>query len=357
MKFSVFSTRGFSALSLRNAIGVISLGLAVLVGSSQLFAQGNAGRIIGSVTDQSGGAMAGAVVTVTDNARGISRTLMTDNSGEYNAPNLIPGTYSVRAEVKGFKTAEHNGIVLEVNAELRVDLTLQPGEQSDKITVTGEVPLVETTNAELGGTLQAQIIDNLPLNGRNFENLLQLRPGVSIYPGGSGWAQSTNGQRAHDNMYLVNGVVANDPWMGQSVMNAVMASGDAGTILPVDAIDEFKTEENPRAEYGWKPGAIVNIGIKSGTNNIHGTGYAYGRDTAFDARNYFNPDYCPSSAPCVTTQQPVALEQFGATFGGPIKKDKLFYFVNFEGQRYSIGNPSLHSVPPHGPAGAIAIRR
>src|SRR5580692_10338921 len=164
MKFSVFSARRFSPLSLRNAIGVISLGLAVLVGSSQLFAQGNAGRIIGSVTDQSGGAMAGALVTVTDNARGISRTLMTDNSGEYNAPNLIPGTYSVRAEVKGFKTAEHNGIVLEVNAELRVDLTLQPGEQSDKITVTGEVPLVETTNAELGGTLQAQIIDNLPLN-------------------------------------------------------------------------------------------------------------------------------------------------------------------------------------------------
>ena len=339
-------------LSFRTALQVLGTSLAILLISFSAFSQGNAGRILGGVTDQSGGAMAGAVVTVTDTARGISRTLMTDSSGEYNAPNLIPGTYSVRAEVKGFKTAEHNGIVLEVNAELRVDLTLQPGEQSEKITVTGEVPLVETTNAELGGTLQAQIIDNLPLNGRNFENLLQLRPGVSIYPGGSGWAQSTNGQRAHDNMYLVNGVVANDPWMGQSVMNAVMASGDAGTILPVDAIDEFKTEENPRAEYGWKPGAIVNIGIKSGTNNIHGTGYAYGRDTAFDARNYFNPDYCPSSAPCVTTQQPVSLEQFGATFGGPIKKDKLFYFVNFEGQRYSIGNPSLHSVPLTVSAGA-----
>ena len=333
------------SFSLKNAIRILGASIAILLISFSAFSQGNAGRILGGVTDQSGGAMSGAVVTVTDTARGISRTLMTDSSGEYNAPNLIPGTYSVRAEVKGFKTAEHDGIVLEVNAELRVDLTLQPGEQSEKITVTGEVPLVETTNAELGGTLQAQIIDNLPLNGRNFENLLQLRPGVSIYPGGSGWAQSTNGQRAHDNMYLVNGVVANDPWMGQSVMNAVMASGDAGTILPVDAIDEFKTEENPRAEYGWKPGAIVNIGIKSGTNNIHGTGYAYGRDTAFDARNYFNPPYCPSSAPCVTTQQPVALEQFGATFGGPIKKDKLFYFVNFEGQRYSIGNPSLHSVP------------
>ncbi len=341
------------SFSFRTAIRILGASVAILLISFSAFSQGNAGRILGGVTDQSGGAMSGAVVTVTDTARGISRTLMTDSSGEYNAPNLIPGTYSVRAEVKGFKTAEHDGIVLEVNAELRVDLTLQPGEQSEKITVTGEVPLVETTNAELGGTLQAQIIDNLPLNGRNFENLLQLRPGVAIYPGGSGWSQSTNGQRAHDNMYLVNGVVANDPWMGQSVMNAVMASGDAGTILPVDAIDEFKTEENPRAEYGWKPGAIVNIGIKSGTNNIHGTGYAYGRDTAFDARNYFNPDYCPSSAPCSTTQQPVALEQFGATFGGPIKKDKLFYFVNYEGQRYSIGNPVLHSVPTTVPGAGI----
>ena len=320
--------------------------LSGLLFSRPLFSQGNAGRILGAVTDQTGGAMAGAAVTVTDTARGISRTLMTDNSGEYNAPNLIPGTYSVRAEVKGFKTAQHDGILLEVNAELRVDLTLQPGEQSDKITVTGEVPLVETTNAELGGTLQAQIIDNLPLNGRNFENLLQLRPGVTIYPGGSGWAQSTNGLRPQDNIYLVNGIDATDPWMSQSVFNAVMASGDAGTILPVDAIDEFKTEENPRAEYGWRPGAIVNIGIKSGTNNVHGSGYAYGRDTAFDARDYFNPGYCPSPAPCSTEKQPVALEQFGGTFGGPIKKDKLFYFVNYEGQRYSIGNPDVHTPIP-----------
>lgn len=284
--------------------------------------------------------MVGAVVTVTDTSRGISRTLMTDNSGEYNAPNLIPGTYSVRVEAKGFKTAQHDGIALEVNAELRVDLTLQPGEQAEKITVTGEVPLVETTNAELGGTLQAQIIDNLPLNGRNFENLLQLRPGVTIYPGGSGWTQSTNGQRAHDNVYMVSGIMASDPWMGQSVFNAVMAAGDAGTIMPVDAIDEFKTEENPRAEFGWKPGAIVNVGVKSGTNNLHGSGYAYGRDTALDARNYFNPAFGANP-----TKQPVALEQFGATLGGPIKKDKLFYFVNYEGQRYSIGNPAQLHVP------------
>jgi hypothetical protein len=345
MKFSGFSARGFSPLSLRNAIGVISLSFAILVGSSQLFAQGNAGRILGSVTDQTGGAVVGATVSIVDTQRNLTRTLTTDSAGEYSAPNLLPSTYTVSATFQGFKTAERSGVTLEVNQDLRVDLTMQPGEQTEKVTVTGEIALVETTNAELGGTLQAQIIDNLPLNGRNFENLLQLRPGVTIYPGGSGWAQSTNGLRPQDNVYLVNGINATDPWMSQSVFNAVMASGDAGTILPVDAIDEFKTEENPRAEYGWRPGAIVNIGIKSGTNNVHGSGYAYGRDTAFDARNYFNPDYCPSSAPCATTKQPVALEQFGGTFGGPIKKDKLFYFVNYEGQRYSIGNPDLHRVP------------
>ena len=332
--------------SLRNAIGILSLSVAVLLGASQLFAQGNAGRILGSVTDQSGGAVVGGTVTIIDTQRNLTRTVTTDSAGEYNVPNLLPSTYTVSAALQGFKTAERSGVTLEVNQDLRVDLTLQPGEQTEKVTVTGEVPIVETTNAELGGTLQSTIIDNLPLNGRNFENLLQLRPGVTIYPGGSGWTQSTNGLRPQDNIYLINGVDATDPWMSQSVFNAVMASGDAGTILPVDAIDEFKTEENPRAEYGWRPGAVVNIGIKSGTNNVHGSGYAYGRDTVFDARDYFNPDYCPSAAPCATTKQPVALEQFGGTFGGPIKKDKLFYFVNYEGQRYSIGNPDLHSGLP-----------
>src|SRR3984893_2725532 len=301
------------------------------------FSQGNAGRILGTLTDQSGGVMAGATVSVIDTQRGTTRTLTTNQSGEYNSPGLLPSTYTVRAEATGFKTIERTGILLEVNTDLRVDLSLQPGQQNQTITVTESLPLVETTNAELGGTLQSQIIDSLPLNGRNFENLLQFRPGVTIYPGGSGWSQSTNGVRAHDNLYMVNGVNASDPWMGQSVMNAVMAGGDAGTILSVDSIDEFKTQENPRAEYGWKPGSIVNVGIKSGTNSMHGTAFAFGRETALDARNYFDQPPAPKA--------PLSLEQFGGTVGGPIKKDKLFFFANFEGQRYSIGNPAQHNFP------------
>jgi hypothetical protein len=313
-----------------------------ILSCAPLFAQGTAGRILGTVTDQSGGAIAGATVIVTDVDRNSPRTLTTDQAGEYNAPNLLPGNYRVRSEAKGFKSFERSGIILEVNGELRVDLTMQPGEVSQTITVNEAVPMVETTNAELGATLQSTIIQDIPLNGRNFENLLQLNPGVTIYPGGSGFTQSANGQRPHDNVYLVNGIMATDPWLGQSVFNGVMAAGDAGTILPVDAIDEFKTEENPRAEYGWKPGAIVNVGIKSGTNALHGSAYAYGRDTAFDARNYFNPSDVPGFN---STKQPVGLEQFGATLGGPIKKDKLFYFVNFESQRYGIGNPESIPTP------------
>jgi hypothetical protein len=147
--------------------------------------------------------------------------------------------------------------------------------------------------------------------------------------------------RATDNVYLFEGVNGNDPWMSQPIITAVMASGDAGTLISIDAIDEFKTEENPRAEYGWKPGAIVNVGLKSGTNNYHGTAFAYGRDGAWDANNFFtnaNDQPIPS----------VELEQFGATFGGPIKKDKLFFFVSFEDQRYQVGAVGTITTPVTG---------
>jgi hypothetical protein len=322
---------------MRTAIRVMAVCFSVCLVCVPLFSQGSAGRIQGTIADQSGGAVSGATVTITDTQRGTSRNLVADEAGGYNAPSLTPGTYKVRAEAKGFKVVERENIILEVNGDLRVDLKLQPGDITQTITVTEEIPLVETTNAELGGTLQNTIIENLPLNGRNFENLLTLRPGVEIYVGGGGWTQSTNGVRPHDNVYLVEGVNSNDPYMAQSIMNAAMAAGDAGTILPVDAIDEFKTQVNPKAEYGWKPGAVVSVGIKSGTNSYHGTAYAYGRSDSFDARNYFNTAPNPVA--------PLSLQQFGATFGGPIKKDKLFFFTTFEEQRYSVGATANHTVP------------
>ena len=335
-------SKKFSMSSAMPAIGrptaICLCAIAILLGVTiTTFSQGNAGRILGTVSDQTGGAIAGATVTVTDTARNATRTLTTDASGSYNAPDLTPSTYLIRAEAKGFKALERQNIVIEVGQDARVDLVLQPGEQTQTVTVTEAVPLMNTTNAELGGTLQNQVMEDLPLNGRNFQNLLSLRPGVVKYVGNAGWTNASNGNRPHDNMYLVNGVDANDPWMAQSIMNAVMAAGDAGTMLPIEAIDEFKTLFNPPAQYGWKPGAVINVGLKSGTNQIHGTAYAYGRDGSWDARDYFNP------APAV--QPPVQVEQFGASIGGPIKKDKIFYFGNFESQRYAVGNPAPHQVP------------
>src|ERR1700726_2467975 len=334
-----------AARNFRKALQVLGGTVLVLLLNLPGYSQGSAGRILGTITDSNGGAIAGATVTVLDVQRGTTRTLTTDESGAYNAPNLIPGTYKVRVEFKGFKVTERDNIVLEVGREIRVDLTLQPGQQEQTITVTESVPLVDTTNAELGGTLNSDIVNNLPMNGRNFANLLQLRPGVTIYPGGSGWAQSTNGLRAHDNVYMVDGINSNDPWMAQAVWDSVMASGDTGTLISIDAIDEFKTQENPRAEYGWKPGGVVNVGVKSGTNSFHGTAYAYGRNGSWDALNVF--DAPPNPVPSVT------LEQYGGTFGGPIKKDKLFFFTTYEEQQYALGSTQIINEAVTAPGGNL----
>jgi Carboxypeptidase regulatory-like domain/TonB dependent receptor len=329
---------------------VLALIVVILCVHSSSFAQGNEGRIMGAITDQGGNAIVDAAVTVTDLQRNITRTLKTDQSGEYNAPNLIPGTYKVRSEANGFEATERQNIVLEVGREIRVDLSLKTGEQTQTVLVTSAVPLTETTNVSVGGTLDNETISNLPLNGRNFQSLTVLRPGVTIYPGGGSWTQSTDGLRAHDQVFLVDGVNSNDPWLGMSVMNAALLAGDAGTLLPLDSIDEFKTEVNPAAQYGWRPGSVVDIGLKSGTNALHGTAYAYGRTDAFDARDYFNPSNGASAGPKV----PLNLEQFGASLGGPVLKDKFFYFVNFEEQRYTVGSPAHHTVPITGGSAAAA---
>jgi hypothetical protein len=328
-----FAELFFRAPVCRKAARAMVMGVGILWMCAPLFSQGSAGRIAGTITDQSGGAIASAKVIVTDVQRNVSRTLTTDSAGAYAAPNLTPGTYNVRVEFPGFSSVDRNGLLLEVSQELRVDLSMQPGEQNQTVTVTGEVAALNTTNSELGGALSNEVINDLPLNGRNFENLLDLRPGVTKYPGNSGWAQSTNGLRPHDNFFMVEGINSNDPWMAQSVMNAVMAAGDAGTMLPIDAIDEFKTQQNPRAEYGWKPGAVVNVGIKSGTNAFHGTGYAYGRQDAWDANDFFAP------------KSPLSLEQYGGSVGGRIIANKLFFFGNYESQMYQVGNSVQHQVP------------
>jgi outer membrane receptor protein involved in Fe transport len=307
------------------------------LGCFAAFPQGNTGRILGIITDQSGGSVVNATVTVTDVARGVSRTVTSDQSGEYLAADLIPGEYQIRVAAKGFNSVERVNIVVEVAKDVRIDVVLKPGDSSEVIRVTQEVPVVDSTSSTLGGTLTNQEINELPLNGRNYENLLQLRPGIVRYPGGGFSTTSTNGLRAEDNAYLIDGLFNSEPFSGQSIINGAGIAGDSATILPIDAIQEFNLMENPPAEYGWKPGAIVNVAVKSGTNSLHGSAYGFYRDTIFDARNFFNPVGSPKT--------PRSLKQFGATMGGPIIKDKLFFFGAYEGQRYKVGNSGVEASP------------
>src|SRR3984893_8896042 len=306
------------------------------------FSQSNQGTIQGGIFDQTGGAIAGATVSVIDTARGVTRSLTTDAAGEYVAPSLLPGTYTVRAESKGFRTTEHSGVLLEVGQTIRVDLTVQPGEQTQTVTVTGEIPEIDTTDSTLGGTVSNATINALPLNGRNFERLLQLRPGVITNPGAGAGNASTNGRRTGNDLLLVEGVAQIGPSNGTTTLNSVYRTGDANSLVPIDAIQEFNTQQNYKAEYGWRDGSVVNVGIKSGTNSIHGSAFAFGRDSsATDAHNFFTPG----------TATNATVEQFGAVAGGPIIKDKLFWFMGYEGLRTTLTNPVVDTIPADVPMG------
>lgn len=345
----------------RNFVSLLLCLISAVFFSLPAFSQGSFGRILGTMTDQSGGVVSGATVTVIDTERGISRTLTTDDAGAYNAPNLTAGNYTVRGEAKGFKKIERQGVVIEVGHEVRVDLVVQPGEQTQTVTVTEAVPLVETTNATMGGTLENADIVDLPLNGRDYQNLLSLRPGVMLQPGGGPWTQSTNGARPDESVWLIEGIINSNPFDARPVINMPSPFTDGATILPVDAIQEFNLMENPKAEYGWKSGAIVNVGIKSGTNSLHGDAYAFGRYQNWDARNYFNiasPAGCSAALLLPSGQCPQTdanLKQFGAVVGGPIKKDKLFFFGGYEGLRSLIGFVGGIQVPALVTSGSPAL--
>ncbi len=333
---------------MKRALALSGLVIALLFVCTNLFSQTTQGTIQGAVLDQSGGAIAGATVTVIDVARGISRALTTDGAGQYIANDLTPGTFTVRAEAKGFQALEHSNVLVEVGQTVRVDLVVQPGEQTQTVTVTSEVPAVNSTDATMGGTVSNQSINALPLNGRNFERLIQLRPGTVVSVGSGTGTAVTNGLRGTANMFRLEGIAGIAHTVGSSLLNNAYRGGDASSLVPIDAIQEFSEQQNPKAEYGFKDGSVVNVGIKSGTNSIHGTAYAFGRDaSATDAGNYY-------STPGISAVTPATVEQFGATAGGPVLKDKLFWFASFEGMRVNVGDTiTTDTIPSDVGSGAV----
>ena len=307
------------------------------VGPTFLLGQSSQGRIVGTVLDQSGAIVVGGKVTIRNTATGVSRSLVTNEAGEYAARTLDPGQYVVSAEAAGFKRAQSTPVLLEVSREVRVDLRLQPGAVSETVEVTAEGALVDTTDTTLNAVLSNKAINELPLQGRDFQNLLPLHPGVQRTPGGGFHSLNSNGNRPDDNNFFIDGADDNDVYYGETVVNDAGIAGTPASLLPLDAIQEFNTQEGPSAEYGVKPGVVMNLGLKSGTNAIHGSAYYFSRNSAFDARNYFDPPPSPVSA--------LILHEFGASIGGPIKKDKWFYFVNYEGIRDKVGNPGVYDSP------------
>lgn len=297
-----------------------AVGLGLLLCCLPALPQLNLGRIYGAVTDQSGGLVPGAMVMVTDVDRGVTRTLTTDPAGEYAAPSLVPGTYSIRVEAKGFSAAVRRDVAVGVGQDVRFDLALQTGAQTQEIIVTGTPPIINTTSAMISTTIETKTLEDLPLNGRLFTKLLDFTPGVTGHPGGNTPNYSSNGAGLMTNVWMLDGVDDMNQFAMSGPLFGATTSADELTILPLDSIQEVNISANPRADYGWGQGAVVNVGLKSGTNTLHGSAYAYGRYTGRDARSpYLNNGGDLPKADDL-------FEQFGASIGGAIIKDKLLFW-------------------------------
>jgi Carboxypeptidase regulatory-like domain/TonB dependent receptor len=312
--------------------GILLLVLAFL--GSAAWAQKDSGSIVGVVRDQSGAVVAGAKVTVKEADQNTAFETSTNSSGEYVATPLRIGRYNITVEKAGFKKAVVGPVILDVQARPAVNVTLQVGQVAETVVVTSQGPQLETETSELGQVVNSHTATTLPLNGRNFAQLAQLSAGVAPSEPGSrtdtSYGFSSNGARSLQNNFLLDGV-DNNANLGD-VLN-----GSAYVIQPsVDAIGEFKVETNSyTAEFGRGNGAIMNAVIKSGTNQFHGDAYEFFRNDKLDGRNAFD----------FLGRQVYQQNQFGATLGGPIIKDRTFFFGDYEGLRIRQASPQLLLIP------------
>jgi len=315
----------------------VGLPLCLSIGSSRPLAAQVAGATLsGLITDSSGAAIANANVAIKNVETGEVREVPSNDEGLYSAPNLLPGTYQVAASATGFTKVFQKGITLTVGAQQSLNISLKPGNVSDVIEVTSQQPDVQTTSSAISSTVDSRTVRELPLNGRDWTSLATLEPGVVNIPNqattsfnankgnrGFGNQLTDSGHRPNENSYRMNGISIND------YTNAA-PGGSTGLNLGVDAVQEFSViTSGYTAEYGRTSGAIVNAITKSGTNQLHGTGFFFDRDSVFDARNYFDG---PKIAPFRRIQ-------FGGSAGGPIVKDRTFIFGSYEGFRQSQSAP------------------
>lgn len=320
---------------------VFGLLFALLALPNLVNGQGANATLLGTVTDVSGAVVPNASVQVTNVATGVAQTVKTDSQGRYTVVDLIPGSYNVQASAMGFQTVLRSGITLTVGSQTVVDIPLSPGQQQQTVTVEAQASQVDVVSSTLSSVVQQKQISDLPLNGRNFTDLIALAPGITTGNGVGAPAGGANllygleanfsvsGARSEGQAYLLDDQDIQGFWAHGS------GSGVLGTTLGVEAIAEFEVLTNTySAQFGGN-GAVVNTASKSGTNTFHGSAYEFFRNSALDARNFFDPSQIPA----------YRQNQFGGSLGGPIKKDKLFFFVNDEELRKSQGETVPTFIP------------
>jgi Carboxypeptidase regulatory-like domain len=321
--------------TLRRTVSCCPVVLSLLALVVSAAGQSTGGRILGRVTDTTGAVVTGVQVTLINEATGVSRDTKTDQSGDYTLVEVAPGKYRVEYTLQGFKKNVRPSVTLEINQVLTLNATLQPGATQETVEVSSEAPLVDTTSTQLGAVVDDRSVSQLPLNARDTYQFLQLQPGVMsttgsgnqiVYGSDKAGSVSVNGGRGRANNFSVNGGDANDQFV------------NLPTVQPSpDSIAEFRVLTNTfDAEYGRNSGSVVNVITKSGTNNFHGNVYEFFRNTKLNA----NP-YCFPAVDGVTCDKPQFNQnQFGGTFGGPIVKDRTFFFTSYEGRRVRQGIPS-----------------
>ncbi len=327
------------AKSSRIATVVVSVFVLIAGLATAAFSQSTGGRIIGRVSDPSGAVLANVKVTLVNEATGVVRDTQTNDSGDYTFIEVPVGTYRLAFDLSGFKKNVRNGVKLDLNQVITLNMAMQIGQAQETVEVTSEAPLVDTTTTQLGAVVNNRSVNELPLNERDTYQFLQLQPGVQSQLGSSGstfygsdkaGSVSVNGGRGRSNNFSVNGGDANDQFV------------NAAAVQPTpDAIEEFRVITNTfDAEYGRNSGAVVNVVTRSGTNNFHGDVYEYFRNTKLDAQGYLN-----------SVRPQWNQNQFGGTLGGPILKDRTFFFASYEGRRIRQGI-SGPTVPVPTPAEA-----
>ena len=332
--------------TLLNAMSRFGLWLCIaLVWASTLSGQTGGGSLSGSVRDQGGAALPGASVTITNVDTGGRRVLVADEDGRYTAPSLAVGLYEIKAAKEGFASQIRTGIQLTVGQSAIVDLTLAVGGVRQEVTVIEVIPPVNLSTQETSGLVNERQLKDLPLNGRSYDQLLTLNPGIVNYTSQRAGGQGTNnsvvgnmfaasGRRPQENLYILNGV----EFTSASEINNT-PGGASGQLLGVDAVREFQVvKDTYGAEYGKRPGAQVNIVTDSGGNQLRGNVYEFLRNSALDARNYFDQGNIPQ----------FQRNQFGGAVGGPIRKDRAFVFANYEGFRQNLGLSDVTLVPDNG---------